>query len=516
MGQCQLISSFKIQNQASPLSLKEAIHFPQTIEEWIDSKPKIPSKTLTLNTMNENIIRMEHVVRGALTDRAGQLDKEIKRGNKKSFPDVIFAHIGDCHSMGQPYITFLRQVLALVIDPSNLNESKYPEDAKQRARDILNNCEGGSIGAYSDAAGMKLIRQHVADYIQNRDGFPANYENIYLSSGASESIKAVMNLFNCKVNGKVAGILAPIPQYPMYKATSGELGMHQIGYYVNDENIDISELERAVNSDREKCVPRVICIINPANPTGLVLTKKNIQEIIQFAYENKLFIMADEVYQDNIYHDNFEFHSFKKVLFEMGEPYQCMELASFMSCSKGYMGECGIRGGYVELTNFDPDVKEVYDKMAHTTKCSTTLGQVAVDVLVNPPKVGEPSYAKWYTEKTNVLKSLQKRAHLVVETLNTFEGFTCPTIRGAMYAFPRAHFPPKSIQAAKRAGQSVDSFYAYRLLEEYGVCIVPGSAFGHKPGAYYFRATILPQMDKLQEMLRRFETFNRKFMAEYK
>lgn len=227
----------------------------------------------------------------------------------------------------------------MVIDPSNFNESKYPEDAKQRARAILNNCEGGSIGAYSDAAGLKIIRQHVAEYIQNRDGFPANYENIYLSSGASESIKAVMNLFNRKVNGKVAGILAPVPQYPMYKATSGELGMHQIGYYVNEENIDISELERALNSEREKCVPRVICVTNPANPTGLVLTKENIQEIIKFAYDNKLFIMADEVYQDNIYHANFEFHSFKKVLCQMGEPYKSMELASFMSCSKGYMGK---------------------------------------------------------------------------------------------------------------------------------------------------------------------------------
>lgn len=154
--------------------------------------------------------------------------------------------------------------------------------------------------------------------------------------------------------------------------------------------------------------------------------------------------------------------------------------------------------------------------MAHTTKCSTTLGQVAVDVLVNPPKEGEPSYEKWHTEKTNVLKSLQERAKLVVDTLNTFEGFNCPPIRGAMYAFPRVDFPPKSIQAAKRAGQSVDLFYAYRLLEECGVCIVPGSAFGHKPGAYHFRATILPQTNKLKEMLRRFETFNRKFMAKYK
>lgn len=76
---CRLISSFKSQNQASHFALKEEIQIPSTIEKLIDLKPKISSKTLTLNTMNENIIRMEHVVRGALTDRAAQLDKEIKR-----------------------------------------------------------------------------------------------------------------------------------------------------------------------------------------------------------------------------------------------------------------------------------------------------------------------------------------------------------------------------------------------------------------------------------------------------
>lgn len=78
-SQCQLTSPFKSQNQASHLALTEEIEIPPTIEELIDLKPSISSKTLTLNTMNENIIRMEHVVRGALTDRASQLDKEIKR-----------------------------------------------------------------------------------------------------------------------------------------------------------------------------------------------------------------------------------------------------------------------------------------------------------------------------------------------------------------------------------------------------------------------------------------------------
>jgi len=51
-----------------------------------------------------------------------------------------------------------------------------------------------------------------------------------------------------------------------------------------------------------------------------------------------------------VYAEGSQFHSFKKVMTEMGSPYSSMEVASFMTCSKGYMGECGIRGGYAEVS----------------------------------------------------------------------------------------------------------------------------------------------------------------------
>ena len=55
----------------------------------------------------------------------------------------------------------------------------------------------------------------------------------------------------------------------------------------------------------------------------------------------------------------------------MGAPYNTMELASFLSCSKGYMGECGIRGGYTEVTNLDPDVKAMLLKSISAKLCPT-------------------------------------------------------------------------------------------------------------------------------------------------
>jgi alanine transaminase len=85
--------------------------------------------------------------------------------------------------------------------------------------------------------------------------------------------------------------------------------------------------------------------------------------------------MADEVYQDNIYIDG-KFHSFKKVAAQMGPPYSEVEIASFYSTSKGYMGECGARSGFLEVTNLDPDVKLELDKLASVRLCSSAIGQV--------------------------------------------------------------------------------------------------------------------------------------------
>lgn len=53
------------------------------------------------------------------------------------------------------------------------------------------------------------------------------------------------------------------------------------------------------------------------------------------------------------------------------------------------------------------------------------------------------------------------------------------------------------------------------LLEETGVCVVPGSGFGQKPGTYHFRTTILPQSDTFKDMLKRFTDFHKKFMKKY-
>ncbi|KAL4704113.1 hypothetical protein ACJJTC_001040 [Scirpophaga incertulas] len=133
-----------------------------------------------------------------------------------------------------------------------------------------------------------------------------------------------------------------------------------------------------------------------------------------------------------------------------------------------------------------------------------------------PPVKGEPSYDLWLKEKTAVLDSLNSRAKMIADTFNSMKGFKCNPVQGAMYAFPSITLPPGAVAAAQKAGQPPDVFYAFRLLEETGICVVPGSGFGQRPGTFHFRTTILPQPAALKEMLDIFQEFHRKFADQYK
>lgn len=476
-------------------------------------------KVLTLDSMNERVKAVQYAVRGPIVIRAGEIENELKAGKKYPFDEVIRCNIGDAHAMGQKPITFLRQVVSGAAFPdlidSDNNNSVFPADAVAKAQRILDGCGGHSLGAYSNSAGVQVIREDIARFIENRDGSPAgsvNPSNIMMSTGASGGIVAMLKLL---VKGPETGIMIPIPQYPLYSACLAELGATIVPYYLNEEqnwSMDLEELERAYSAAEAK--PKAICIINPGNPTGQVLSKENIRKALHFAHDRGLFVLADEVYQDNIYADGCEFHSFRKVLMEQDFA-KDLELASFHSTSKGYMGECGFRSGYMEINNLDEEVKVQLTKLISSRLCPPVSGQAAMEVVVNPPVPGDESYELFMEEKTAVLDKLKTKAKLVADTFNAIEGMSCQTVQGSMYAFPQVTLPEKFIKEAESKGAVPDAYYCSLLLEATGICVVPGSGFRQKEGTYHFRTTILPPTETMQKFAKLFTEFHTSLIAKY-
>jgi alanine transaminase len=164
----------------------------------------------------------------------------------------------------------------------------------------------------------------------------------------------------------------------------------------------------------------------------------------------------------------------------------------------------------------DPDVMAILQKSISAMLCPTAVGQAAMDVVVNPPRPGEPSYEQFQKEKIDTLTSLGDRSRLVVDRLNQIPGYKTNPAMGAMYVFPRVDIPEKAQQEAKKKNLQPDAFYAFKLLEATGICVIPGSGFGQKPGTYHFRTTILPQVDLIEKMLGLIKDFHIKFIQEYK
>lgn len=309
------------------------------------------------------------------------------------------------------YLCSHSQVLALLemkdwlVDEDKLTHLRklYPSDAIERAKKISQFCP--SIGAYSASNGLFAVRKSVAEFIEKRDGFPSDPDSIYLTNGASEGIARVMNAIISHSN---VGIMIPVPQYPLYTATLSMLNGKPVEYYLNESTawgLNIEELKRSLKESRCKGTDvRALVLINPGNPTGSILTTDNLRELIHFCREERLIILADEVYQDNIYEpEQKPFASVKKVLMEMGPEYsEAIELISFHSTSKGLLGECGRRGGYFECHNLDSEVMTQLFKVASISLCSNLMGQLMVNLMVDPPKIGDESYDLYLMERTSI------------------------------------------------------------------------------------------------------------------
>ncbi|XP_010318451.1 alanine aminotransferase 2 [Solanum lycopersicum] len=480
------------------------------------------STPVTLNNVNPKVLKCEYAVRGEIVNLAQKLQQDLKENpGSHPFDEILYCNIGNPQSLAQQPITFFREVLALCDHPLILDKSEtqglFSADSIERAFQILDQIPGRATGAYSHSQGIKGLRDTIASGIEARDGFPADPNDIFLTDGASPAVHMMMQLL---IGSENDGILCPIPQYPLYSASIALHGGTLVPYYLDEETgwgLEVSELENQLKTAKSKGINvRALAVINPGNPTGQVLAEANQREIVEFCKKEGLVLLADEVYQENVYVPEKQFHSFKKVARSMGFGEKDISLVSFQSVSKGFYGECGKRGGYMEVTGFSPEIREQIYKVASVNLCSNISGQILASLVMSPPKVGDESYESFAAEKEGILSSLARRAKTLEDAFSNLEGVTCNKAEGAMYLFPRINLPDKAIKAAEEAKIAPDAFYARHLLNATGIVVVPGSGFGQRPGTWHFRCTILPQEEKIPAIVSRLTEFHKLFMDEFR
>ena len=471
---------------------------------------------LTRERLNPNLLQAEYAVRGPIVIRAQQLEEQGRR--------IIYCNIGNPQALKQRPLTFLRQFLSLAEYPELLDHPEvvklYPQDIVDRVRLFLRKHPPGT-GAYTQSPGLPFVRQAVADFIEARDGIPAQKESILLTDGASKGAQAVIMAL---LRTASEGFLAPVPQYPLYSATVTLYGGSLLGYQLDEENgwqLSEASLEDAVAKGKARGInPVLIVVINPGNPTGAVLSVENIRMVVRFAKRHGLAIIADEVYQENVYTREARYHSFARVMHDVGE--YDVSLFTLHSVSKGFLGECGHRGGYMEIRNVPDNVLAEFIKQQSISLCANVTGQLATYLMVAPPQPGDPSYQTYVRERDAVLASLKAKAEILGRGINRISGMSLIEPHGAMYAFVRFELPPEpgvnleAMSADERLAYESgrDNEYCLRLLEETGICVVPGSGFGQRPGTFHFRTTFLPPKEEIEGLVESLKSFHEKYTHE--
>nr|AGT02519.1 alanine transaminase [Herpetomonas muscarum] len=481
--------------------------------------------------INPSVLAAEYAVRGLIPTRAGEIEAEIASGkDNHPFQKLVYCNIGNPQSLKQKPLTFNRQVMSLIDAPFLLDNPKvvaeFPADAVARAREYLTHI-GSGTGAYTGSFGYDFARRVVAKHIDQRDkGIAplADPANIVLTDGASTGVKLMLQAL---VGGPRDGVMIPIPQYPLYTAQIALLNGKVAPYYLKESEgwkVSADDLEAAYREcvEKEGATPRLFVAINPGNPTGNVMDRASMEDVVRFCHNKGMLLLADEVYQENIYAEGKEFVSFREALLGLPEPYRSETmLVSLHSTSKGIIGECGRRGGYFEMLNLPSDLHTQIVKLCSVNLCANVNGQVMTTLMCSPPQKGDASYESFREEYNTILNSLKSRALLLAKELNTIPGFSCQPVEGAMYAFPQIKLPEKYVahndeaNAKEKRRLELDARWALELLEATGIVVVPGSGFGQEKGTLHFRTTILPPMDQMEHMVKSIRSFQEGVYAKY-
>jgi len=462
-----------------------------------------------------------------------ELEADLAAGVDLPFDEIVSCNIGNPQALQQAPLSYVRDVLAMVLRPplmearGPLGRRLFAPDAVAQAREYLAKMPGA--GAYSNSQGLMAPRQQVARFIGERDGHACSPDTVFLTDGASEGVRYMYSLLvRDAEEGFNDGIMCPIPQYPLYSALTTLQKGTLVPYYLDESQewaTTAAALEAALRKARREGVTvRALVVINPGNPTGQVLSVEDMRGIVDLCVREGLILCADEVYQENVWEEGKEFVSFRKVAIEMGytgeeeitKPGEGLQLVSFHSVSKGFLGECGLRGGYFQVHGIPAAAAAQVYKLASISLCSNTVGQLTTGLMCALPRPGSPSFKKFARERDAILGSMRRRAGQLGAALNRLEGVSCNSAQGAMYVFPRITLPRRAVAAAAAEGVAPDAFYCMRLLEATGIIVVPGSGFGQQEGTWHFRTTFLPSEARMAGVVDRLARFHAAFMDQYR
>jgi len=328
----------------------------------------------------------------------------------------------------------------------------------------LRNAQG-----YSHHLGIFSARKAVMHYTQQQGIHGVTIDDIFIGNGVSELI--LMSMQSVVNDGDE--ILIPSPDYPLWTTAVSLSGGKPVHYICDEDsewNPDIDDIRAKISRKTKGIV-----IINPNNPTGAVYDKEILKAIIKLAQEHKLIIFSDEIY-DKILYDGSKHHP-------MAALSDDVLIFTYGGLSKNYRA-AGFRGGWLILSgpvHRAKSLTEGLNLLASMRLCANVPTQYAIQTALG----GYQSI----DDLVSTEGRLTKQRDLIYYLMTDIPGITCVKPKGALYLFPKINM--------KKFDFADDEDFAYRLLEEKHVLVVPGSGFNF-PTKDHFRIVFLPQIDELE------------------
>jgi aspartate aminotransferase len=322
---------------------------------------------------------------------------------------------------------------------------------------------------YPPYAGLPDLRAAIAADTTARRGFAVEPANVFVTvGGKGVMVYAIMGLVDPGDE-----VIVPDPGYPIYDSITRFVGGTSVPIPIrmeNDFRLDVDELASLI-TPRTK----LLVLNSPANPTGGVLTRGDIERIAELALRNDLVVLSDEIYSRILY-DGAEHVSIASL---PGMQERTIVLDGF---SKTY-AMTGWRLGYAIV----PDwlVKTYSQLIINTISGVTAFAQAgAIEALRGQQD-----------DVDGMVREFNARRDLIVDGLNEIPGFRCHRPQGAFYVFPE-------VSGTGLTG----AVLADRLLNEAGVCVLAGTAFGGV-GEHHIRISYANSRENLTEALSRIRAF---------
>ncbi|GAA0059385.1 aminotransferase [Streptococcus canis] len=345
-----------------------------------------------------------------------------------------------------------------------------PKNIQDKAIESIRN---GKSSFYTVASGLPELKAAIATYMENRYGYALSSEEIVAGTGA----KFMLYAFFMAVLNPGDQVLIPTPYWVSYsdqvKMAEGQPIFVQ-GLEGNQFKVTVDQLE-AARTDRTK----VVLINSPSNPTGMIYGAEELRAIGEWAVQNDILILADDIYGSLVYNDN-QFVPISTLSEEIRR-----QTITVNGVAKSY----AMTGWRVGFAVGDPEIIAAMSKIiGQTTSNLATVSQyAAIEALAGDQSSSE-----------EMRLAFEERLNTIYPLLNQVPGFEVMKPQGAFYFFPNVK------KAMAMTGFTDVTAFTDAILEDVGLAVVSGAGFGAPEN---IRLSYATDLESLKEAVGRLHVF---------